>query len=217
MKPKIKMREIIILMIQMDEIDAALKDTNLPQFEELLSGAKSVAEKTRTGQQPNAYYCPEFVTSFLRFATYYVLWTNVMIKITNSKYSVASSARSETYFNDVKNITFSDDRPIRIDKFIIKHIRSIESICKIERAALNNRIIQDNNFKEMDVLKRDKSKFLPNINEENNDVEQYLIAEENWRGLNPHKRKESSLDISKRKRGKYLTAYPDISLIHNRT
>lgn len=91
-----------------------------------------------------------------------------------------------------------------------------ESICKIERAALNNRIIQDNNFKEMDVLKRDKYKFPPNINEENNDVEQYLITEENWRGLNPHKQKESSLDISKRKRGKYLTAYPDISLIHNR-
>lgn len=125
MKPKIKIREIIILMIQLDEIDAALKDTNLSQFEELLSGAKSVAEKTRMGQQLNAYYCTEFVTSFLRFATYYVLWTDVMIQITNSKYSVASSARSETYFNDVKNITFSDDRPIRIDKFIIKHIRSI--------------------------------------------------------------------------------------------
>lgn len=64
-----------------------------------------------------------------------------MINITNSKYSVALSVRSETYFNDVKNITFSDDRPIQIDKFIIKHIRSIESIYKIERAALNNRII----------------------------------------------------------------------------
>lgn len=92
----------------LDEIDVALKDMNLPHFEELRSGAKSVAEEARTGQQPSAYYCPNIVTPLVRFAKYYILWTNVMLKINKSKYTVASSARSEIYFNEIKNITFSD-------------------------------------------------------------------------------------------------------------
>ena len=81
-----------------------------------------------------------------------------MKTITKSQYTVASSARFETYFNDVKNITFNDDRPIRVDKFVIKYIRSIKSICKLKRAAHNNcTIVQDTNVGETKNLKRDSS------------------------------------------------------------
>jgi len=116
----------------LDEVDAAAKDINV-HFEKLRASAENFADKARSGLRPNSYYCPEFVIPFIRFSrySYYVLWTNVMIKINKSQYCVASSSRSEAYFNGIKNVTFGDEgKPIRADKFIIKHIRSINSICK---------------------------------------------------------------------------------------
>lgn len=201
----------------LDEIDTIIEDDNSSHFDKLRASAKDFAEKTHSGQRPNAYYCPDFVTSFMRFATYYVLWTNVMVPKTGMKYSVASSARSEAYFNDIKNITFSDEgKSIRADKFIIKHVRSIDSICKIERAALDNCTnIQKDDSVETNKLKLNVHQIIGETDTLN--VESYSDAEENWRGLNPAKnlREEATVDIV-RKRGKYLTACPDITFIHNR-
>lgn len=201
----------------LDEIDNAMED-NLFSFDKLRASAKDFAAKTHSGQRPNAYYCPDFVTPFMRFATYYVLWTNVMMPKTKTKCSVASSARSEACFSDIKNITFSDEgKSIRADKFIIKHMRSIDSICKIERAALDNyAIIQKDNSMETNKLKRNSHKVIDEAATLN--LEPYLDAEENWRGLNPLKKlkEEVTADIAKKKRGKYLIACPDITFIHNR-
>lgn len=71
----------------LDEIEKELKEaevkekTNLPQFYELHSSAECSAKEACTGAHPNAYYCPQFVTPFLRFAKYYVLWTNIIVRI----------------------------------------------------------------------------------------------------------------------------------------
>jgi len=89
----------------LDEVDAAVKNINVPHFEKLRASAENFADKARSGLRPNSYYCPEFVIPFIRFSRYYVLWTNVMIKINKCQYCVASSSRSEAYFNDIKNVT----------------------------------------------------------------------------------------------------------------
>lgn len=47
----------------------------------------------------------------------------------NSGINVASSARSEEYFNEVKNI--------RADKFLIRHIRSLVGTTKLLNACIN--------------------------------------------------------------------------------
>lgn len=50
--------------------------------------------------------------------------------------NVATSCRCEAYFKDLKHSDLeSNHEPMRADKFIIRHIRSIESICKLEYAA----------------------------------------------------------------------------------
>jgi len=109
-----------------------------PQLIKIYDNAKLIAEKTRTLMRPNPYYAPEFAKHFMRLCHYYVLWTNVMSECSKTNYAIASSARSESYFNEIKNIILCDDsKPLRIDKFIIKHIRSIIATCKIERAAYN--------------------------------------------------------------------------------
>jgi len=52
--------------------------------------------------------------------------------------------------------------------------------------------------------------------------EPYSNAEENWRGLNPtrklkrEKEEEVTIDTTAKKRGKYLTACPDVTFNHNR-
>jgi len=114
----------------LNEIDAATDDDHLFHFDKLCASAKNSAAKTHLGQRLNAYYCPDFITPFMRFATYYVLWTNVMMPKTElPKYSVASSARSEAYFNDIKNITFDDEgKSIRADKFIIKNMCALSTV-----------------------------------------------------------------------------------------
>lgn len=199
----------------LDEVDTGLKDGNLPNFGYLRINAENSAIKARSGQHPNAYYCPEFITPFLRFSVYYILWTNVITQINKSKHYVATSARSEAYFNDIKNIMLSDEgKPLRVDKFVIKHIRAIKSICKIERAALNNRnTIHNSKLMETDQLKHTPS----NTNEvSTDDLDSFTYsAEENWRGLNPLK-KETTVQSTKKQRGKYLTACPNVTLIHNR-
>lgn len=61
-----------------------------------------------------------------------------MSKYSKTNYDVASSARSESYFNEIKNILLCDNTTsLRVNKFIVKHIRSIIAACKIQRAAYN--------------------------------------------------------------------------------
>lgn len=47
---------------------------------------------------------------------------------------VASSARSEEYFNEVKNLIFAGRKNIRADKFLISHIRSLAGTMNILNA-----------------------------------------------------------------------------------
>lgn len=55
---------------------------------------------------------------------------------TETKRSVALSAKLDAYFNDIKNITFNDKSKSRADKFI-KFVLSTISL-KVKRATLNN-------------------------------------------------------------------------------
>lgn len=142
-----------------------------------------------------------------------------MFECSKTNYAIASLARSESYFNEIKNIILCDDsKPLRIDKFIIKHIRSITATCKIERAAynvvLNIHEVLSEIFKATKSL--DCSTFTTKVvelSENMNDVselsEQHLQEEENWKP-NEHDKMIPS------KRKKYLQACPNVTLMHNR-
>jgi len=53
--------------------------------------------------------------------------------------TVASSARSEEYFNELKNLIFKSTKNIRVDKFLISHIRSLAGTIKIFNADTSNK------------------------------------------------------------------------------
>lgn len=57
-----------------------------------------------SGDSPNPYYCYNFSFNLLRISKKFPLWaaTNNNIGINN----IASSARSEEYLNEIKNLIF---------------------------------------------------------------------------------------------------------------
>jgi len=57
-----------------------------------------------------------------------------MIKHFNISEITASSSSVESYFNDLKNRSFHNDNlPLRVDKFICKHIKEIDGMLKIAK------------------------------------------------------------------------------------
>lgn len=84
-----------------------------------------------TGDRPNPYYCPNFAVNLLRISKEFPLWTTVMVF---NGISVASSARSEAYFNELKNLVFKGTKNIRADKFLISHVKSLAGTMKILNA-----------------------------------------------------------------------------------
>lgn len=102
--------------------------------------------------------------------------------------SVATSSRCEAYFKDLKHSDLgSNYKPMRPDKFVVRHIESIESISKLEHAAIkrvNEKIalVQDNNK----IVKQKKVDC--NMPDERiksaTDGYNYLTEQENWKSLN---------------------------------
>lgn len=197
-----------------------------PQLTKIYDNAKLLADKTLTLMRPNPYYAPEFAKFFMRLCRYYVLWTNVMSEYSKTNYAIASSARSESYFNELKNIILCDDnKPLRIDKFIIKHVRSVIATCKIQRAAYNAALNTGEVLSEISkaaesldcsISATKAIESSENMSDTSELSEQHLQEEENWRGQNIRKVQTNEHDKSTpSKRGKYLRACPNVTLIHN--
>lgn len=98
--------------------------------------------KNDSGIRPNPYYCPDFGKRLLKLSKYFVLWTAVISAIENTSNNyideidlVATSACSEEYFRDVKKLIFKDSKSIRVDKFIILHLRSLAGTMKLLNAS----------------------------------------------------------------------------------
>lgn len=85
----------------------------------------------QTGDRPNPYWCPNFANSLLRISKHFTLWTCILAP----SGTIATSSRSEEYFSELKHLVLNDDRNLRVDKFLIKHIRSISGTEKLLNAA----------------------------------------------------------------------------------
>lgn len=83
------------------------------------------------GQRPNPYHCPDFATNIIRLAKLFPLWTAVMAR---DKSSVATSSYSEEYFREVKQLVLKGKSAVRVDKFLVMHMRSLAGTTKILHA-----------------------------------------------------------------------------------
>jgi len=79
---------------------------------------------------------------------------------------IATSARSKTYFGDIKQNVLEKQKPIRADKFLIKYMRTLTGIMRLGKAVYNQQ-----KDKATNCIKKI-------VNEEN-----ILNLKENWRNL----------------------------------
>lgn len=154
----------------------------------------------------------------------------------NGLSNIASSARSKEYFNEIKNLIFKGARNIRINKFLISHIRSLAGTMNILNAdttvslsdettqVLNNttdlnesiHISDDNeclieNSPDSSQILSHTPPHTHNAYEENvtliKPIQTNILNEiETWRG---YKNKEL-------KRGKYLRVCPDVESMYKK-
>lgn len=84
--------------------------------------------------------------------------------------TVPTSARSENYFNFVKNTMLESHQPTRVDKFLIKHIRSISARIKEARSSIGQFKMEQKELKSENCKKEAK-----------NTINSVFNLQENWR------------------------------------
>lgn len=85
-------------------------------------------------EKDNFHYLPDFSISLLKLLWIYPLWSAIVIKYFNISELTASSSSVESYFNDLNNRTLhGDNLPLRVDKFVCKHINEIDQMLKIAK------------------------------------------------------------------------------------
>lgn len=107
----------------------------------------------------NSYYHPGIVPDLKILLKKFPSWSNVMKPHYNCSNNVPSSARSENYFKFVKNNLLESHQPIRVDKFLIKHIRTIWAKVKEARAAIELLKIEQKQLDKDKNKKRNKIKI----------------------------------------------------------
>lgn len=153
--------------------------------------------------------------------------------------NVAFSARSEEYFNQVKNLIFDGTKNIRADKFLIRHIQSLSGTTKLLNACINSNSEQETaeitqfNVTELHKCQTDDKAKIPNTNNSldknmKDDVEMLCLnnfKEEACEIKTPTKVTSSFLNETEMwkshkepnlKHGKYVTVCPDVISIHNK-
>lgn len=193
---------------------------------DIFNGAKesfidNVIEPESSSVRENFHYSLEFSNSFRKLLKTYTLWSAILTHHFGVCEATASSAPVESYFNDLKNRTFHGCLPLNADKFVLRHIKEIESMIVLanERSERPSAEHSDTQTAELYNKNTDAEKnvYETNIvsitaesppNEDDSyalsadscqgaeideeDVEEALIVE-NWKGLgNPKKKKTRS-------------------------
>ena len=190
-----------------DDLEMQNENENIVAFvNNIRDEAEQIAKDSVETDRYNAFYCPELVTYLVKLAKHFPLWTQVMRGYFPLSSNVATSSRCEAYFKDLKHSDLGANyKPMRVDKFIIHHIKSIENISKLERAAIkrtNEKIallqIDIRQEKERKIDSRDFDENAQNTTH----TYGYLTEQENWKGLNieakPNKLKHLRLSNNNR-------------------
>ncbi|EFN66884.1 120.7 kDa protein in NOF-FB transposable element, partial [Camponotus floridanus] len=94
--------------------------------ENLFLDAQEITRNSRNGSIVNAYYNPEAARKIKFLITYLPLWTGIMRSYFKRGSQIASSSFVEAEFSALKTRVFKNQLPMRIDKFIIRHLEYLE-------------------------------------------------------------------------------------------
>lgn len=76
----------------------------------------------------NRFHLPTFVTKFCQLLTCFPTWTGLMQKLFEHHEDVGTSARSETYFCQIKqDLLPKGFTPKRLDRFLVQHCRAVNA------------------------------------------------------------------------------------------
>ncbi|CAI6370194.1 unnamed protein product [Macrosiphum euphorbiae] len=108
--------------------------------------SKSSSNSLVEGDRISPYFLPDFSKNILRLCKEFPLWSNVMSPVFKSPYECATSAAVEGDFSLLKNnILKKNTTTMTVDRFLVTHLKSIESSMKIARSSQ----LQENNFHEI--------------------------------------------------------------------
>lgn len=141
------------------EEEFLLKNDNNPPFHEkedpiIISNnfrdwvkqiAKSAEEMVNrpgeVGDRGNQQVLPDFVKEFIKISPTIPIWTSIMCQYYPSSNRLATSAASESNFNQIKHRIFSDmSLPIRIDTFVMEYIKRSSGYLKLVTANLEKMV-----------------------------------------------------------------------------
>ncbi len=117
---------------------------------EICEESRSLA--VANGDHDNMHFLPEIIPSIIWLASYLPLWTGVMIPHFRSTNIIASSANVEAEFKNIKYGLFKHENlPIRVDRFIARHLSFIEGNMRICSEKQNSK---EKKLKKMQLLQQ---------------------------------------------------------------
>lgn len=116
---------------QFDEIGAS--DSGWKTWSEnRYEAAREIAKNSADGDTINACYNEDFAKRLKKYLLPYVaLWTGVMKPIFGRGSTIATSAAVESEFADVKGRMFKGELPMRVDRFVLKHLDCLDDKIKL--------------------------------------------------------------------------------------
>lgn len=197
--------------------------------EEIFLDAQEIACNSHNGSIVNAYYNPEAAKKIKDLMNYLPLWTGIMRTHFKRGSHIATSSNVEAEFSEIKTRVFKNQLPMRIDKFIIRHIEYLEGSLRLvgapnQKSQLSKDISSPEKTLDAPIIYEDESFSIENdkretieakdIENENDTAQDSLNEIENWR--NKIKRKisvDENKKITKRVKQNCLTSCPDWDLI----
>lgn len=121
--------------VEDDEI--AAKDCWNTWAENIYFEAQEVADVSVNGTMANAYYNVEAAQKIKHLMCYLPLWTCIMRSHFKNGLQIATSSYVEAEFAELKTRNFKNQLPMRIDKFIFRHIEYLDSRLKVTCGSAN--------------------------------------------------------------------------------
>lgn len=99
---------------------------------------KSIQKSKVVGDHLNGLFCIDLVKSLMHICLEFPLWSGVMVNHFSSPNLRASSARVEGYFSTLKSSIVKKNARMRVDKFLVTHLRAIRGDVKISGSLMDD-------------------------------------------------------------------------------
>lgn len=101
---------------------------------------KSIQKSKVVGDHLNGLFCIDLVKSLMNICLEFPLWSAVMVDSFSSPNVRASSARVKGYFSTLKSSIVKKNARMRVDKFLVTHLRAIRGDIKITGSLVDGTI-----------------------------------------------------------------------------